>query len=337
MFKALCYQTGGTTYTLQITDVFYIPLTPWCGLWLDCSNHVFKALCYQTGGTTYTLQITDVFYIPLTLWLDCSNHVFKALCYQAGGTTYTLQITDVFYIPLTPWLDSNHVFKALCHQAGGTTYTLQITDVFYIPLTPSNHGCGPLQSCVQGTVLSQAGGTTYTLQITDVFYIPLTPWCGPLQSCVQGTVLSGRRHYLHTADNRCILHTSNTLGGPLQSCVQGTVLSQEALYTLTDVFYIPLTLWLDCSNHVFKALCYQTGGTTYTLQITDVFYIPLTPWCGPLQSCVQGTVLSDRRHYLHTADNRCILHTSNTLVRTAPIMCSRHCVIRQEALLTYCR
>ena len=42
---------------------------------------------------------------------------------------------------------------------------------------------------------------------------------------------------------------------------------------------------------------------------------------------------SDRRHYLHTADNRSILHTSNTLVRTAPIMCSRHCVIRQEALL----
>ena len=69
------------------------------------------------------------------------------------------------------------------------------------------------------------------------------------------------------------------------------------------------------------------GGTTYTLQITDVFYIPLTPWCGPLQSCVQGTVSSDRRHYLHTADNRCILHTSNTLVRTAPIMCSRHCVM----------
>ena len=157
----------------------------------------------------------------------------------------------------------------------------------------------------------QAGGSTYTLQITDVFYIPLTPWCGPLQSCVQGsnhvfkalcyqaggTVLS--------ADNRCILHTSNTLVGPLQSCVQGTVLSGRRHF--------------------------------YTLQITDVFYIPLTPWCGPLQSCVQGTVLSDRRHYLHTADNRCILHTSNTLVRTAPIMCSRHCVIRQEALLTHCR
>ena len=149
----------------------------------------------------------------------------------------------------------------------------------------------------------QAGGTTYTLQITDVFYIPLTPWCGPLQSCVQGTVLSGRRHYLHTADNRCILHTSNTLVGLLQSCVQGTVLSGRRHYLHTADN--------RCILHTSNTLDRST--------------------------CVQGTVLSGRRHYLHTADNRCILHTSNTLVRTAPIMCSRHCVIRQEALLTHCR
>ena len=298
--------------------------------------------------------------------------MFKALCYQAGGTTYTLQITEVFYIPLTPWCGP----LQSCVQGtvlSDRRHYLHTADNRCI-LHTSNTLVGPLQSCVQGTVLSGrrcilhtsntlvgliqscarhcviTGGTTYTLQITDVFYIPLTPWCGPLQSCVQGTVLSGRRHYLHTADNRCTTYT-------LQ---------------ITDVFYIPLTPWLDRSNHVFKALCYQAGGTTYTLQITDVFYIPLTPWCGPLQSCVQGTVLSGRRHYLHTADNRCILHTckpwcgplqscvqgtvlsgrrhylhtadnrcilhtSNTLVRTAPIMCSRHCVIRQEALLTHCR
>ena len=147
----------------------------------------------------------------------------------------------------------------------------------------------------------QTGGTTYTLQITDVFYIPLTLWCGPLQSCVQGTVLSDRRHYLHTADNRCILHTSNTLVGPLQSCVQGTVLSGGTTYTLqiTGILHTSNTL-VRTAPIMCSTLCYQ-AGTTYTLQIT------------------------------------CILHTSNTLVRTAPIMCSRHCVIRQEALLTHCR